>query len=59
MASIISCSTRLGDDRTRLTHGESFSGLIVGFLGSMLDATETGFNNMNAALKQQAELRLA
>jgi hypothetical protein len=49
----------LGDDRTRLTHGESFSGLMVGFLGSTLDATETGFNNMNAALKQQAELRLA
>ena len=49
----------LGDDRTRLTHGESFSGLLVGFLGTTLDATETGFNNMNAALKQQAELSLA
>ena len=49
----------LDDGRTRLTHGESFSGLLVGFLGSTLDATETGFNNMNAALKQQAELSLA
>jgi hypothetical protein len=49
----------LGDNRTRLTHGESFSGLLVGFLRGTLDATETGFNNMNAALKQQAELSLA
>ena len=49
----------LGDDRTRLTHGESFSGLLVGFLTATLDATETGFNNMNAALKQQAELSVA
>jgi hypothetical protein len=49
----------LDDNRTRLTHGESFSGLLVGFLAATLDATETGFNNMNAALKQQAELSLA
>jgi hypothetical protein len=49
----------LDDRRTRLTHGESFSGLLVGFLTATLDATETGFNNMNAALKQQAELSLA
>ncbi|HUC50544.1 MAG TPA: SRPBCC domain-containing protein [Xanthobacteraceae bacterium] len=49
----------LGDNRTRLTHGESFSGLLVGFLQATLDATENGFNNMNAALKQQAELSLA
>jgi hypothetical protein len=49
----------LGDDRTRLTHGESFSGLLVGFLQASLDATETGFNAMNAALKRQAEWSLA
>jgi hypothetical protein len=49
----------LGDNRTRLTHGESFSGILVGFLTGTLDATETGFGNMNAALKQQAELSLA
>jgi hypothetical protein len=49
----------LGDRRTRLTQGESFSGLLVGFLRDALDATETGFNNMNAALKQQAELSSA
>jgi hypothetical protein len=49
----------LGDDRTRLTHGESFSGVLVGFLQATLDATETGFNAMNAALKRQAEWSLA
>jgi hypothetical protein len=49
----------LGADRTRLTHGESFSGLLVGFLNATLDATETGFNDMNAALKRQAEWTLA
>jgi hypothetical protein len=49
----------LGDDRTRLTHGESFSGLLVGFLNATLEATETGFNAMNAALKRQAEWGLA
>jgi hypothetical protein len=49
----------MGDDRTRLTHGESFSGLLVGFLTATLDATETGFNDMNAALKRQAEWSLA
>jgi hypothetical protein len=49
----------LGDRRTRLTHGEAFSGVLVGFLRDTLDATETGFNNMNAALKQQAELSSA
>ena len=49
----------LGADRTRLTHGERFSGLLVGFLSATLDATETGFNDMNAALKRQAERSLA
>jgi hypothetical protein len=49
----------LGDNRTRLTHGESFSGVLVGFLNATLDATETGFNAMNAALKRQAEWGLA
>jgi hypothetical protein len=49
----------LGADRTRLTHGENFSGLLVGMLRATLDATETGFNAMNAALKRQAEWSLA
>jgi hypothetical protein len=49
----------LGADRTRLTHGENFSGLLVGMLRNTLDATETGFSVMNAALKRQAEWSLA
>jgi len=47
----------IGDGRTRVTHGELFSGLLVGFLGRALDATEAGFNAMNAALKLKAEQR--
>jgi hypothetical protein len=43
------------EDRTRLIHGEKFSGLLVGFMSGMLSATEQGFLAMNAALKQQAE----
>ncbi len=49
----------LREDRTRLIHGERFSGLLVGFLTTALDATENGFNAMNAALKRQAEWSLA
>jgi hypothetical protein len=43
------------DGGTRFTHGEQFSGLLVGFMGAMLDATELGFKAMNAALKAKAE----
>lgn len=45
----------IGENRTRLTQGEKFSGLLVGLLGSALAATSAGFRAMNAALKQQAE----
>ena len=45
----------IGENRTRLTQGEKFSGLLVGLLGSMLAATSAGFKAMNTALKQQAE----
>jgi hypothetical protein len=45
----------LGDTRTRLTQGEKFSGVLVGFLSGALRSTEAGFKAMNAALKQQAE----
>lgn len=47
----------LDENRTRLTHGEIFSGLLVGLLGAMLPATRRGFEAMNAALKAQAETR--
>jgi hypothetical protein len=44
-----------GEERTRLTQGEKFSGLLVGLLSSALSSTEAGFKAMNTALKQQAE----
>jgi hypothetical protein len=45
----------MGGERTRLTHGENYSGLLVGMLRSQLDATAQGFTAMNVALKQEAE----
>ena len=42
-------------NRTRLTQGEKFSGLLVGLLSRTLSSTEAGFKAMNTALKQQAE----
>src|SRR6476619_1479216 len=45
----------IGEKQTRLTHGEKFSGLLVGLLGSTLAPTSAGFKAMNTALKQQAE----
>lgn len=45
----------LGPGRIRLTHGEVFSGLLVGLLGGTLSATEAGFRLMNEALKARAE----
>jgi hypothetical protein len=45
----------IGPNKTRLTHGEKFSGLMVGLLGSTLAATAAGFRAMNTALKQKAE----
>lgn len=45
----------IGEDRTRLTQGEKFSGILVGLLSGTLAVTEAGFKDMNAALKQRAE----
>lgn len=45
----------VGENRTRLTQGEKFSGLLVGLLASTLAATGAGFKAMNTALKQKAE----
>ncbi len=45
----------IGECLTRLTQGEKFSGLLVGLLSGTLPATEAGFKDMNAALKQLAE----
>lgn len=45
----------VGEKRTRLVHGENFSGVLVGPLSGMLAATQQGFDAMNAALKGLAE----
>lgn len=46
----------IGEDQTRLTQGEKFSGLLVGLFGGTLSTTvEAGFKAMNTALKREAE----
>lgn len=46
----------LGSNRTRLVHGERFSGVLVPFAKSSLEsATRAGFEAMNKALKARAE----
>lgn len=44
-----------GGRGTRFTHGERFTGILVGLFGGTLTATEAGFRAMNTALKQRAE----
>lgn len=46
----------LGPDRCRLVQAETFSGILVGLLGSTLRATAQGFEQMNEALKTRAEM---
>ncbi len=43
------------EQRTRLTQGENFTGLLVALLSSTLSSTKAGFEAMNMALKLQAE----
>ena len=45
----------LGDGGTRFTQAERFSGILVRAFTSTLDKTELGFEQMNTALKAQAE----
>ena len=40
---------------TRFEHGELFTGLLVPFVGSVLDASEKGFHRMNEAIKLRSE----
>jgi hypothetical protein len=49
----------LGDGRSRFVQSERFSGLLVGLLKGALAKTETGFEQMNSALKAQAEQECA
>jgi hypothetical protein len=43
------------DGGTRFTQSERFSGLLVPVTGGILDKTQRGFEQMNAALKRRAE----
>jgi hypothetical protein len=48
----------LGADRSRLVHGERFSGVLAPFLRKSLDkTTRPGFDAMNRALKERVEAR--
>ncbi|GIL18140.1 MAG: hypothetical protein BroJett040_18910 [Oligoflexia bacterium] len=44
-------------NRTRLVHGEKFTGLLVPLLKGMLGDTKAGFELMNQALKTRAETK--
>lgn len=47
-----------GADRTRLLHGERFTGVLVPLIWRMVETdTRRGFEAMNAALKARAEAR--
>ena len=41
---------------THFTQSEAFSGLLVPFLGKILDATELGFRSMNEALASRSRI---
>lgn len=44
-----------GGQRTRLVHGEDFSGVLLRFVGHQLTRTARGFVFMNQALKSRVE----
>ena len=46
---------RLGEGRVRFVQEESFRGLLVALTGGTLAKTESGFEQMNQALKARAE----
>lgn len=43
--------------RTRFVHGEKFTGLLVLFMGKVLEKTKEGFVMMNKKLKKECERR--
>lgn len=45
----------IDERRTRFVQSERFSGILVGASKRTLDKTETGFEQMNAALKARVE----
>jgi hypothetical protein len=44
-----------GQGRTRFLHGERFTGLMIPFMGSMLEKVRRGYLLMNEALKARVE----
>lgn len=49
----------LPEERTRLTQAETFRGLLVGLFAGTLKKTQSGFAQMNLALKHRAEAAVA
>lgn len=47
--------TEVEPNRTRVTHGEDFSGFLVKFLNSVITKAARGFVYMNQALKKRVE----
>jgi hypothetical protein len=47
--------TATPDGGTHLTQSESFKGLLVPFLGKMIEGTRRNFDNLNEALKERVE----
>lgn len=45
----------IGENQTKFIHGENFSGILVMFVGKMLDKTKDGFVLMNEAIKKECE----
>lgn len=44
-----------GDNSTTFIHQEQFSGILVPFLGKMLEETKQGFEDFNVSLKKRVE----
>ncbi len=45
----------LDKDKTKFIHGEKFRGILVPFVGNMLDKTQKGFQIMNESIKNECE----
>ena len=45
----------INQQETKFIHVETFSGILIPFMGKLLDKTRTGFETMNLALKKRAE----
>jgi hypothetical protein len=45
----------LGSNRSRFVQSERFTGILVGLAKGTLQKTDTGFERMNAALKERVE----